>query len=162
MRHHLARAIIAYWLLFYGVHRVYAQEVVLAPPPQYYAPARPLTVVDPAELEARGHHKKLVGALLMGIGAGLTVVGLGFAIDGAAHAHCSGHEEHATCTDSAATTEAQLGSLAAAGGTVMALVGIPVYVVGGAQVAKARRLAALTVQPLVSSAGAGARVSWRF
>ena len=171
MRLHVVRAIIGYWIMLHGVRSVTAQEVEPAPPqyyapapPQYYAPAPPLAVVDPAELEARGHHKKLVGALLMGIGAGLTVVGLGFAIDGAAHSHCSGHEEHATCTPSAATTEAELGDLAAAAGTIMAIAGIPVYVVGGAQVAKARRLAALSVQPLLSNGGGGAvaRVSLRF
>jgi hypothetical protein len=133
-------------------------------PPSYALPPRPLSTVDPVELEERGHRKKVIGAVLMGVGAGLSVIGLGFAVEGGLHAHCSGHEEHATCTPSAATSELQLGSLGLAAGTVMSLVGIPVYVAGGAQVAKARRLAALTVQPLVSSAGGGAiaRVAVRF
>jgi hypothetical protein len=128
---------------------------VPAPAP-YYVPAPARLTIDPVELEQRGQRKRVAGAVLMGLGFGLTVVGLGFGIDGALHAECHGHEEHATCTPSAATTEAQLGTAGAVLGTVMGIAGIPVYIVGSAQVAKARRLTALSVQPLISSAGAGA------
>jgi hypothetical protein len=117
--------------------------------------------VDAAELEHRGRSKKVAGAVLMGLGFGLAAIGIGVALDGALHAQCSGHEEHAVCVPSAATTEMDLGTTTAVVGTLMGLVGIPVYVVGSVQVAKARRLSAVTLQPLVSSTGAGAMAGVR-
>jgi hypothetical protein len=152
--------------------RAHAQEaplppptVYLPPPPVYYAPSPSVLPVDPVELEQRGHRKKVAGAILMGVGAVLSVVGAGFAIDGALHAECSGHEEHAVCKPSSATAEVEGGSTALLLGQVMTVVGVPVYIVGGRQVARARRLSAqLALQPLVGGAQAGAiaRVDLRF
>jgi hypothetical protein len=171
--HSLVRLAVVGSLLMCSVGAARAQDAVVEPPPPpipppppsyyyvpapapYYVPPPPRLTIDPVELEQRGHRKKVAGAVLMGLGVGLTAVGIGFGIHGALHAECHGHEEHATCTPSAATTEMQLGTTGAVVGTVMAIAGIPVYIVGGAQVAKARRLSALSLQPLVSSAGAGA------
>jgi hypothetical protein len=122
--------------------RASAQQA--APQPYYYyAPPRPQLIVNPAELEQRGHRKKVIGAVLIGIGVGLSAIGIGFAIDGAMHAQCSGHEEHAVCTPSSATSRMELGSTAAVVGGVLAIVGTPIYIVGGVQVSRARRLYAL-------------------
>ena len=101
----------------------------------------------------------------MGLGAGLTALGIGLAIDGALHAECSGHEEHAVCKPSFATSELDGGTGAILLGQVLTIVGIPVYIVGGRQVAQARRFSAqLSVEPLVSRAGTGAlgRAVFRF
>lgn len=145
-----------------------AQEPTPAPclnaPPPRYQPAYTLPV-DPVELEHRGRRKKTAGAVLMGVGTALSVVGAGFALDGALHAQCSGHEEHAVCTPSLATSELQLGTMGLLLGQVMTVVGIPIYIVGGRQVAAARRLLGeLAFQPLLGGGGAGglARVNVRF
>ncbi len=139
-----------------------AQEATVQPPPVYdYAPPpRYASPVDPVELEHRGRKKKVAGAVLIGLGTALSVAGFGFAVDGALHAQCSGHEEHAVCTPSFATTELQLGPTAVLLGQVMTVVGIPVYVVGGRKVARARRLSGqLGLQPVVGGA-AGALASF--
>lgn len=136
-----------------------------APAPPYVAPPPYATPIDAAELERRGQHKRVAGGVLMGLGAALTILGMALAIDVAANRQisCSGHEEHATCTPSPALTELQSGYVAAVGGQLLLLAGIPVYVVGSVQVARARRLAPqLAVQPLVSSAGGGAVASAGF
>lgn len=121
--------------------------------------------LDPQELERRGHSKKVAGAVLMGLGLGLTAVGLGLALDGALHVHCTGHEEHAVCEPSSAASELQLGETGAALGQIMTVVGIPIYVVGAKQVADGRRLSGqLAFQPLVGAHNAGAvvRLALRF
>jgi hypothetical protein len=120
---------------------------------------------DPQALEQRGHRKKVAGAVLMGLGLGLTAVGLGLALDGALHVHCTGHEEHAVCEPSSAASELQLGETGAAFGQLMTVVGIPIYVVGAKQVADGRRLSGqLALQPLASPSGVGvvARLALRF
>jgi hypothetical protein len=139
-----------------------------APSPGYYAPPAyapaPYAIqVDPAELERRGRTKKVVGAVFMGLGTALSIVGIGLTIDGGLHAECHGHEEHATCKPSPALTEFDAGAGALFVGQVLTIVGIPVYIVGGRQVARARRLAGqVSLQPLVGSAGAGAAAQLRF
>jgi hypothetical protein len=117
------------------------------------------------ELEQRGHRKKVIGAVLMGVGIGLSAVGIGLALDGAMHAECSGHEEHAVCKPSFATSELDAGTTSLLFGQVLTIVGIPVYIVGGRQVATARRLSGqLAFVPLAGAAGSGAvaQASLRF
>jgi hypothetical protein len=135
-----ARFLLTMTLLVACVPRARAQEAVPAAPMPLYRPPPRYLVVDPVELEERGHRKKVAGAVLMGIGIGLTAIGVGLAIDGALHVQCTGHEEHAVCTPSFAASELQLGSVGAVVGQILTLVGIPVYIVGGRQVASARRL----------------------
>ena len=135
-----ARALLTMTLLLALAPRAQAQEAVPSAPMPLYRPPPRYLVVDPVELEERGHHKKVAGAVLMGIGVGLSVLGVGLAIDGALHVQCSGHEEHAVCTPSFAASELQLGTVSVVVGQILTLVGIPVYVVGGRQVASARRL----------------------
>ncbi len=126
------------------------------PTPLYQAPPGYLAPIDPAELEHRGRRKKVIGAVLMGVGIGMSALGIGLALDGALHAQCSGHEEHAVCEPSFAESELQLGPTALVLGQIMTLVGIPIYIVGGRQVAAARRLSGqLAFQPLVGSMGSG-------
>ena len=136
-------------------------------PPQYNAaPLRPwLPPVDSraAELAGRGHRKKVAGAVLMGVGAGLSVLGIALALDVAVNRQisCAGHEEHAVCTPSPALTELNSGYVAVSVGQLMMLVGIPVYVVGSVQAAKARRWSGqLALQPLFGHAGAGALAAY--
>jgi hypothetical protein len=174
-----SRAIALLFALFASVSatKARAQEAPVPPPPAYPPAAYPpapagddgqppnASQVDPAELEQRGQDKKTLGVILMGVGAGLAVIGTGFAVDGALNMECSGHEEHAVCKPSPAKSEFEMGSAAALLGVVMAVVGIPVYIVGARQVAKARRLSGqLAVQPLVGSTGGGAiaQVGFRF
>jgi hypothetical protein len=128
------------------------------------APAPRSQRVDPAELEERGQEKKTLGVVLMVAGAALAVIGTGVMFDGAAHADCSGHEEHAVCKSSAGMGEFEMGAAAGLVGVVMAIVGIPVFVSGSMQVAKARRMTGLTLQPLVGNAGPGAiaQIGFRF
>ena len=120
---------------------------------------------DPLELERRGHAKKVAGAVLMGVGLGLTAIGLGLALDGALHVQCSGHEEHAVCTPSSAASELQLGETGAALGQIMTIVGIPLFVVGAKQVDDAHRLSGqLALRPMLgpTSAGVAAQLVLRF
>jgi hypothetical protein len=144
----------------------YSQPLYAPPAAPDYVPAPPYAPpLDPVELEHRGKRKKIIGGLLIGVGTALSIAGAVLFIDGAWDSRCSGHEEHIHCAPSPGDGEAQFGVGALLVGQIMTLVGIPVYVVGGRQMAKARRLAArVALQPLVGSGGSGAvaRVGLRF
>jgi len=123
------------------------------PPPQQQPP--PVLVpcvptVTPAEidgLERDGRHKKLAGVVLMSTGGGLVAAGTALALAAWAHddrASCYRYNGYygygynsGWCGDR---------SLAIAGGTTMVIgfgalfTGVPVYLIGSSQVARARRL----------------------
>jgi hypothetical protein len=162
-------------LLLSAPHVARAQEEPAATAPEYdprvqpYVAAPPyLLPVDVAELERRGQEKKIAGAVMMILGGALNIVAIGLTIDVLANKpplHCTGHEEHIMCDPSPADTELNVTYAAAVTGQLLLLAGIPVYVVGSVQVARARRLSTQwAVQPLVSRAGAGAvaTVGFRF
>jgi hypothetical protein len=56
-----------------------------AAPPGYYYPAPYAAPIDTGDLERRGRAKKIAGAVLLGVGAGLSAIGIGLAVDGALH-----------------------------------------------------------------------------
>ena len=97
----------------------------------------------------------------MVVGAVATVGGIAMSLDALINdsIHCSGHEEHATCTGTG-VSELGAGELMLAGGQLAMLAGIPVYVVGRVQSENARRpIGHVGLQPLVGASGAGVMAS---
>jgi hypothetical protein len=125
---------------------VQAQELTppppIAPPGYCYSPLPPCPApVDADDRERRGRSKKIAGAIMLGVGAALSVAGIGLL---------------ATSRSYNESTHIPLGGTALLVGQLSSIAGIPVYVVGAAQVDRARRWRGQwTVTPLSSSAGSG-------
>jgi len=101
---------------------VRAQEYI---PPPIVAPApwQPFNYQLDEELAARGHRNKIAGAVLIAAGSLVLAAGQGLVIWAGTH------------NDAGMIAG---GAVTAFAGLVMNLIGIPVYVVGGSQVKRAR------------------------
>jgi hypothetical protein len=125
-----------------------------APPPGYYVPPQPppgYVFVSPpaaqlAALEAAGRHKKLAGAILMGSGAGLVLIGSALWIAGAWSQDDACVQANRANTFPNGDHGCENGALVAAGagtalfGTAVLITGVPVYIIGGSQIARAYQL----------------------
>lgn len=135
------------------------------PPPgwvPYYAPPPGPSAAELDALEADGHHKKRIGAILMGTGGGLALIGTGLMIAGAWHddGHCHDYyygyyyyDDH--CGDTALTVAGATTTVIGLGALVP---GIFIFVDGGQEVDAARRARARCIwgwHPTVHRGGAG-------
>jgi hypothetical protein len=127
---------------------VRAQEIpppIIAPPPQQFL-SHPQLDFDTA-LKERGRRNKVAGGILMGVGSGLLLAGQGLLIY-----ELTSPEPVYICPDLAsckAPPRYEPGMLAggvvmAVVGTVLNVIGIPVYAVGGSQMKKANHRMQLT------------------
>jgi hypothetical protein len=163
---------IAFCLLLTGAEAQATGEASQpAPSPPYYAvPGPDLAQID--ALESTGHHKKRVGAILLGFGGALALAGTGLMIAGAWHEGyaCGPYHDHHYRFDGAHTCGSE--SLVIAGGVaslfaIGAIIpGASIYASGGHDVADARDLrrrywGSVSLSPAISHAGAGIELALR-
>ena len=145
MRSLVAILTLALTLAATAAHAQEAAPMLPAPPipPPLVVPPPPVAVLPPAPppwaatqagkaLEQRGHVEKVVGAVLMGVGAAAVVSGI---VLSALDSTCGTR----TCANHGPLVGPGLG-LELVGGAAFAA-GIPTYIVGGVQVDRGRRLA---------------------
>jgi hypothetical protein len=142
-------------VLLLTAQSVFAQEVTVIPPPPPMG-SSPQWMPNPEaqELMQRGRRKKLAGALLMGIGGGVLLTGTALVAWTYSANECGQFANTRNCLNLPAF---QAGALAMAVGFGALVVGIPIYVVGNAQVHRAQRM---TFSLLPAAGGASLRMQY--